>query len=249
MDVLERARVRDSVKACTNCALYRVGSGPIPFSGPSDADIVVIGEAPGKDEDANGQPFVGVSGQLMRGTLADVGFDVDRVAFLNVVSCFPNRTPVAREVEACRHNVANQLVHIKPRWGLVVGGVSLSHWWTDIRIGDARGYWWRDVDEHTWFMATWHPAAVLRNSTLRAEWVQDLRRFKRTVATGGRDPLAYDRGVIGLPFNASCVVCKEFGDRWLNADNSESLTGFGAMPFCNKHWARRMEGAGKGRTK
>lgn len=257
------------VAGCSNCGLCKVAKQPIPFRGPSPATIAVIGEAPGKVEDAIGKPFVGPSGNLANGWLRDCGIDPDECAWLNVVSCFPNRTPTKGEVEACSKNVDEQLRVIQPQWIIMFGGVAVKRWWPDIRMGDIRGQFWqidvnvvagtqddlrRDNGEvrlghRAWVMATWHPAAVLRNRRLEQEVLGDLRRFRRVVATKGRDPLAYDKGKVSFPFNYFCYLCGELGARWLNVDGTENKTdGKGALALCQKHWDTRMGRAGGGRS-
>src|SRR5215471_1600489 len=241
--------VRSSVMACRACELCKIATKPIPFKGSSDARVVVLGEAPGKVEDTVGEVFVGPSGQLAHTLLQECGFGTMDVAWLNAVSCFPNRTPTAREVTICSGNVDRQLTHIRPDYILAFGGVAVGRWFADIRMGDIRGQFFKIAHPiSAWVVATWHPAAILRNPRLEKEAVSDIRRLRRVVQLQGRDPLAADRGAMPYPFNRRCVLCHEFGDRWLSADGSESSTGEGAIAFCEKHWQRRQGVAGGGRT-
>jgi DNA polymerase len=208
-------------------------------------------------EDAIGKPFVGPSGNLANSWLRDAGIDPDECAWLNVVSCFPNRTPTKGEVEACAENVDEQLQVIQPQWIIMFGGVAVGRWWPGIRMGDIRGKFWQiDISGNeqrnsykAWVMATWHPAAVLRNTRLATEVADDLRRFRRVVTLKGRDPLAIDRGQVSFPFNYTCYLCGALGDRWLNQDGTENLDdGCGALALCSKHWDTRMGKSGGGRV-
>lgn len=178
MNPLERKRVRDEVKACTKCGLRQRCTAPVPFSGSSSPRLVVVGEAPGKQEDEEGAPFVGPSGRLVRKWLADAGWGESDVAFVNAVSCFPNRTPTKDEVNACQTNIHKQLAYLGCNRLLVLGGIAVqSLRKQEIRVGDIRGLWWR-VDrvplDQTWALATWHPAAVLRNNSLAFEAFDDV---------------------------------------------------------------------------
>jgi uracil-DNA glycosylase family 4 len=205
-DIPARMAARQQVLRCTSCGLRTVCTSPVPFTGPNPNYLAVIGEAPGAREDERGAPFVGPSGTLLRTTLdglAGEGFS-DELAYLNVVSCFPNRTPTRQEVEACRPNLVTQLSAITPYYCLLVGGVAVSSWFPGQRMGDIRGQFWH-VDEAwtrtlpdgrhgAWMMATWHPAAILRQgigSTRGKEWVADIERWVR-VAVYGNKP---DRGM------------------------------------------------------
>ncbi len=212
-DVLARLAIRQQVTNCTACQLCRVATRPVPFSGPSPSTIAIIGEAPGRYEDVSGKAFVGPSGQLARKWLADAGI-TDEVAWLNVVSCYPNRTPTSREVDACQGNFYGQLAVIQPDFCLVFGGIAVGAIHSGTRLGEVRGLWWRlpyvvtskqevngvvqgnvstgptggelvrpaervEVTFEAWTLATWHPAAVLRNRGLEAEVVADIARFRQ----------------------------------------------------------------------
>lgn len=241
---MNRVVVRSAIMRCTNCALSKSCRAPVPFSGPSPSSIVVIGEAPGQQEDDQGKPFVGPAGQMMRRLLTEANVDVEEVAFVNVVSCFPHRTPTPNEVAACRANLLAQLDIIRPTHALIVGGVAVSAWW-DINITSIRGMWWRldDVPNQPWALATWHPSAVLRNRTLYQEALSDIRAFVRPILLRKEPP---------LPLH--CVKCGSFGDVYRMRDGTDvsgrvSKQWLGALPFCTRHDEQRMGVAGKGRVK
>lgn len=179
MDPLERKRIRDSVKSCSRCDLRTKCKGPVAFSGTSQPRLVVVGEAPGAEEDEAGAPFVGPSGSLVREWLVDAKWDLDEVAFVNSVACYPRRTPTKDEVNACQENLANQLTHLGADRILVLGGIAVQALRSqEVRIGEIRGLWWR-VDRialaaPAWALATWHPTAVLRNDKLAFEAFDDV---------------------------------------------------------------------------
>lgn len=199
MDVKGRYELRNRIRACTLCGLHAYGSGPVPFSGYDPCDLVVIGEAPGKKEDEEGVPFVGPAGQELHRWLADAGF-TGTVAYMNVVCCYPGRTPTSKERDACSGNLAAQLAFLQPSYALVVGGIALSALVdTSIRVGEVRGLWFRINDGRTWALTTWHPAAVLRNPLLRAQAVEDVMMLTMIA-----------REEMIPPLNEWCIKCGDF---------------------------------------
>jgi uracil-DNA glycosylase len=219
--VKERAKVRQQISTCRACALWSVGNGPVPFSAPisygQKCKLVVIGEAPGKVEDELGKPLVGPSGELVRSWLTETGLltsaptsklengdsNVD-IAWMNVVSCWPKRTPNGQEVTACAQNVRIQLELLSPSYALILGGVALSALCPQrTRISEAHGYWWKlswqdSLRTFAWAMATWHPAAVLRNKSLEQEAVEDVEYFS-IIAREEMTPVEHQ----------FCVKCKD----------------------------------------
>lgn len=217
MNPLERKRVRDGIKACNRCGLRERCSAPVAFSGTSEPRLVVVGEAPGKQEDEQGAPFVGPSGQLVRQWLTDARWDLGEVAFVNSVSCYPNRTPTKDEVNACQANLHDQLVHLDCKRILVLGGIAVQALRKqEIRIGEVRGLWWRvdrvDISE-TWALATWHPSAVLRNSKLGFEAFDDVSYMTAMIQ---RD--------LAPTIGTFCVKC-----------GAPGVDHFVDIPYCKRH--------------
>lgn len=207
MNVQERAQVRKEVKGCKACGLWGVGNGPVPFSaplGPLQWGICVVGEAPGRVEDQEGKPLVGPSGKVVRGLLESCGVNPLDVAYMNVVSCYPNRTPTSLEVTACKPNLTAQLALLSPSYVLVLGGVALNALCPQkTRISEARGYWWKlswndSGTTSAWAMATWHPAAVLRNISLGVEAQDDVDYFT-LIAREQMEPVPHQ----------FCLKCKD----------------------------------------
>jgi uracil-DNA glycosylase family 4 len=181
----ERLLVTEAVVSCTRCPLHEAGTGPVAFSGPNPTTVCVLGEAPGRQEDAAGQPFVGRSGQLLREMLAQCGFDVGQVAFVNTVSCWPGeelKTPDWTHMEACAVNKQAQLDLIDPTFVLAVGKVPTKGMDRRIEIKYGRGRPWR-VDGRIFF-ATYHPAAAARNGLYEKAMREDVETFKALVDAG-----------------------------------------------------------------
>lgn len=243
MDTRVRQEVRQKIRTCTECALSQKCRQPIPFYGPSPSSIAVVGEAPGKYEDIQDRPFVGPAGKLAHSWLDRAGVDSQDVAWLNVVSCFPNRTPTGNEVAACRSNLAAQLEIIRPDFLLVLGGIAASVWHPNLRIGDLRGQWWTasylaesspdaamaQGSSGSWSvaLATWHPAAVLRNRGLYQAAFTDITYFVMVA-----------KGEVGAVISDRCVMCNGASDL---SEND--------IAWCQKHWDQKHGKAGLGRKK
>lgn len=216
-----RIAVRDRVRACRGCDLHRSCSGPVPFHGPVGATVAVLGEAPGKQEDRVGRPFVGPAGQLLRRLLFEAGIDADALAWLNTVSCFPNRTPTAAEVDACAPNRSAQLEVLAPKHLLAAGGVALSVLRPDLKIGQAHGRLLSDIPGR-WVFPVHHPSAALRNPQLIDVLANDLTRWAAII----RSDRPWEH------VSLSCVVCGRLAGRF-------DPDGIG---WCENHLARGMRG-------
>lgn len=204
--ILAYTKVRNQVLACEACGLCHVSNGPIPGTLVA-SEILVIGEAPGRSEDDAGRPFVGKSGQELRTWLSAVGINPLDVNYINVVSCYPGRTPTTKEVETCRPNLTAQIAAVQPRWILVLGGVALTAMVPfDTRISDLHGYWWKmpvatDSDGTTisaLVTATYHPSATLRNFHLLPQATSDVETFGVVV-----------REECEMAGNSFCAKCKQ----------------------------------------
>lgn len=177
-------QVRSQILRCTRCDLHRVASSPVPWSGPLEARIAVLGEAPGEVEDRAGEPFVGPSGQLLRKYLRRVGLTPSDLVFFNTVCCYPTRTPRPEEVRACGKNFLSQLLLVRPDFVLVLGSVALQSLRPGARITEERGQSWTRqlvTGGHRTYFPTYHPAAILRNRLLTRPWREDLEAFYQLV--------------------------------------------------------------------
>ncbi|HHO51580.1 MAG TPA: uracil-DNA glycosylase [Deltaproteobacteria bacterium] len=186
---LRLERVRGELGDCRRCALAR-GRKQIVFGvGSPQADLVVIGEAPGYHEDQQGEPFVGPAGQMLDRMLENVlGLARSQVYILNMVKCRPprNRNPLPEEVSSCRPFLDGQLSVIAPRVMLVLGSVAFRALFdTQQGIKRNRGRWreYRGVPT----MSTFHPAYLLRQPQDKRLTFEDLQVLKRRYEelTGG----------------------------------------------------------------
>ena len=170
------------LEGCRRCKLCEARSSIVFGSGNPDADLVVIGEGPGADEDAQGLPFVGRAGQLLTRMLASVDLTRDEVYICNTVKCRPpgNRNPEADELAACRPFLDAQLAAIRPKVVLALGSVATQALLqTKEPIGKLRGRLHPFGDAV--LVPTFHPAFLLRNpgpEYRRMAW-DDLKLSKR----------------------------------------------------------------------
>jgi len=183
--------VRAELGDCQRCNLAK-GRRTIVFGvGDPDADLVVVGEAPGSEEDRRGEPFVGAAGQMLDKMLENVlGLPRSAVYILNVVKCRPprNRNPLPDEVEACMPFLRAQIDAIQPKVLLVLGSVAYRNVFETPRgITKARGVWhdYRGVPA----MPTFHPAYLLRQPQDKRLTFADLKALReRFDEVGGRRP-------------------------------------------------------------
>ena len=164
---------------CTACVLAETRTKVVFGSGSARAGIVIIGEAPGANEDAQGLPFVGRSGQLLDRQLAETGIDRGDVYICNVVKCRPpqNRDPRPEEVATCAPFLRAQLETLRPRV-LCALGLHATRWLLPGKepMAKLRG----QILEYRGIptIATYHPAAILRNPRLKDNALADLKRVR-----------------------------------------------------------------------
>ncbi len=167
------------IKNCVKCPLGKTRTNFVFGVGNHKSEVVFIGEAPGAEEDLQGEPFVGRAGQLLNQLLASVGFRRDEVYICNVLKCRPpgNRDPLPSEIEACSPYLVKQLEIIKPKLIVSLGRFPVQTLLkTSASLGSLRGqvFEWRGMK----IIATYHPAAVLRNQQWKRLLLEDLRRAK-----------------------------------------------------------------------
>ncbi len=167
------------IQNCKKCQLHHTRKHIIFGDGNPNAKIVLIGEAPGADEDHIGLPFVGKSGQLLDKILSASGFNrKDHVFITNIVRCRPpgNRPPTEDEIQSCIPYLYRQIELINPIIIITLGATAIKCLLNDktIRITQARGAW---IDwQEKLIMPVYHPAALLRNPNLKKETWEDFKR-------------------------------------------------------------------------
>jgi DNA polymerase len=171
-------QLRSEVIQCCRCPLASQGRTHVVFGeGDPDADILFVGEGPGAEEDVQGRPFVGRSGQLLTQIIEDVGLRREQVFIANIIKCRPpgNRDPLPNEIEACEPYLRAQIELIQPRIIITLGRFAahtLTGETTSITRMRGQFYQYQNVK----LMPTLHPAAVLRNMNYLPEVVSDIQR-------------------------------------------------------------------------
>ncbi len=176
------------VDACTACGLCKTRHKSVPGVGDVNAEWLFVGEAPGAEEDARGEPFVGQAGRLLDNMLAALGMARGRNVYIaNVLKCRPpnNRTPEPRETAACQPYLARQVELLRPKLIVALGRSAASLLLeTDATIASLRGrvHSYRGVP----LIVTYHPAYLLRNLPDKAKSWEDMLLARRTVAAAER---------------------------------------------------------------
>jgi len=177
----ELIRLRDEALACTKCPLVQSRNKLVFGDGSPDANIFMIGEGPGYDENEQGRPFVGKSGLLLDKILAACGFNRHQHVYIgNIVKCRPpgNRNPSAAEAAACLPYLHRQIELIKPKIIILMGAVALRYMIGDeLRITKVRGQWIEK--DNNLFIPVYHPSALLRNPDLKRDTWEDYKNIVR----------------------------------------------------------------------
>ena len=168
----------ESIHGCTACELAQNCTQKVPGVGDRQADLLIVGEGPGHDEDIRGEPFVGRSGQLLDRMLAAIGIAREQVYITNIVKCRPpnNRDPKQLEAQQCRAFLEAQIEQVAPRVILSVGRVSAHHLLaSNLPVGKLIQQMHKLPGTEIPLKVTYHPAYLLRNPSAKAIVWQDLK--------------------------------------------------------------------------
>lgn len=173
--------VRDDLGDCTRCRLHKQGRKQIVFGvGSPRAELMFIGEAPGADEDEQGEPFVGRAGQLLNNMIKAMGLERRDVYIANIIKCRPpgNRTPERDECETCSPFLLRQIAVIRPKVIVALGAVAAKTLLAiNAPMAELRGHWY-DF-RGTKLAVTYHPAFLLRDPRQKKEAWKDLQMVMR----------------------------------------------------------------------
>jgi len=175
--------LREEVRVCKKCELYKNRTNAVFGKGPVDANIMIIGEAPGRDEDLQGIPFVGVAGKRLDDMLCAAGIEMSDVFITNVVKCRPpgNRNPQGYEIMKCNPYLIKQMEVIRPKVIVLLGNIALS-----LVSGEASGITKMrgKTLEYMSYCAipTFHPAYVARNPNSEKTVVEDFKKAIRSIS-------------------------------------------------------------------
>jgi len=172
------ARIKDEVMSCTKCKLHTTRIQGVFSRGCPCAELMIIGEAPGADEDKEGKPFVGRAGKLLDKMLLAIGLDENDVYITNIIKSRPpqNRDPQSDEIRACRPYLERQIELIKPN-KIVTLGLPASNTLLEnsMPMGDMRGRWFSYKGIHV--LPIYHPAYLLRSPGKKTIVWEDLKKL------------------------------------------------------------------------
>ncbi len=158
--------IKQNVIKCTNCDLSQTRTNSVPGKGNFHANVVFVGEAPGKSEDKQGEPFIGVAGKKLSTALEEAGISRDDVYITNIVKCRPpkNRVPTTIERQTCQEYLEDEIAIIKPKIICILGNTAFNSILGGSEITKFRGKLVRK-DDQLYFL-TVHPAATIYNQEL-----------------------------------------------------------------------------------
>lgn len=168
------------------CTLRDTATQAVPGDGSADADILFIGEAPGKNEDKQGIPFVGAAGKFLAEMLESIGLKREDIYITNIVKYRPpnNRDPLPEEIEACKQWLHEQIKIIEPKAIVTLGRHAMEHFIPGKKISEVHGQAFRRTFEDIGpqvFFALYHPAAALYNGSMRSTLIEDFKKIPKAI--------------------------------------------------------------------
>ena len=167
---------------CRKCGLCETRNHVVFGVGNRNAEVLFVGEGPGEQEDLQGEPFVGPAGKLLDDMLSIIDLDRKKCYIANIVKCRPprNRDPLETEQDACIDYLRNQVELIQPKIIVCLGRIAATRLIRpDFRITREHGQWTQR--NGIWFMATYHPSALLRDMSKRPEAFEDLLTLREKI--------------------------------------------------------------------
>lgn len=184
VESVDWATLEQAVPACTQCALYKTRTQTVFGVGRRTADWMIIGDAPGAEEDQRGEPFVGRAGKLLDEMLRALGLQRNSVFITNILKCRPpeDRDSAADEAESCRRYLERQIELISPKIVLAVGPIAVQNLLqTDAPLGCLRQQKHYLSDGQRPVVVTYHPDYLLRSPTLKRKAWEDLCFAQRVI--------------------------------------------------------------------
>ena len=179
---LDWDQLQQRIAACEKCSLCQSRTQTVFGVGNPQADLMIIGEAPGAEEDKQGEPFVGAAGKLLDNMLKAIGLNRQKVFIANILKCRPpsNRNPSNEEAMACEAYLLRQIDLSQPKMILSVGGVSAKNLLkTEEAVGRLRQQKQQMVKRKLPVLVTYHPAYLLRKPSEKAKSWEDLKKLKQ----------------------------------------------------------------------
>lgn len=175
--------INELVSKCERCALYKTKTKDVTGVGAENADVMFIGEAPGKDEDLQGEPFVGRAGQLLTELIQGLGWERGSVYIANVLKHRPpaNRDPLPEEAEMCWPYLKQQIKVIDPKLIVFLGRHAMNRFFPSLQISKCHGNAFRkDFNRRKQvFLALYHPAVAIYNGNMKKTLEEDFNKIPK----------------------------------------------------------------------
>jgi DNA polymerase len=184
----ELEKIANVISTCKKCELHHSRAKGVPGEGPSNAEIIFIGEGPGFHENMQGRPFVGAAGDFLVELLSGIGMKREQVFITNVVKCRPpgNRDPQPEELQACAPYLDRQLQVINPKVIVTLGRFSMAKFIPNAKISEIHGQPIRV--KGMLVVPFYHPAAALHRPSLRSVVEEDFARLPDLINNAGEAP-------------------------------------------------------------
>ncbi|MCS6955940.1 MAG: uracil-DNA glycosylase [Candidatus Calescibacterium sp.] len=180
---MELKKIEKQIRECNKCRLHQFRKNAVPGNGIYNTRIMLIGEAPGRNEDIEGLPFVGQAGKLLEQMLNNIGISRNDIFITNVVKCRPpeNRDPLDDEIQTCKPYLFRQIELVNPKLIILVGKYSISTILSiNIKISHVKGRTF--VKDGRYIFCTYHPAFILRNySSYIEEYTYHFEKIKKII--------------------------------------------------------------------
>ncbi len=169
--------IRQNVIKCEKCDLCKTRTNSVPGKGNFRSNVIFVGEAPGRNEDENGEPFIGVAGKKLSAALEEAGISREEVYITNIVKCRPpkNRVPTTTERDTCKEYLKQEISIIKPKIICILGNTAFNSLLGGSEITKFRGKLVRK--ENQLYFLTVHPAATIYNQDLIKVLKKDIARL------------------------------------------------------------------------
>ena len=177
------AELYEQIGRCQNCRLCETRHRVVPGEGNPHAKLMFIGEGPGQEEDRQGRPFVGRSGELLTRMIHAIGIERSETYICNVVKCRPpgNRNPEPDEVQACLDYLRGQVALVRPKVIVLLGKIACRYTLNEeIYITRDHGRWFER--KGTWFIPTFHPSALLRDPAKKRDAWDDFQKIREKLS-------------------------------------------------------------------
>ena len=174
-------KIKKQVTQCTKCELSKTRNNSVPGKGNFKSDVIFVGEAPGKNEDMKGEPFIGIAGKKLSIALENAGITRDDVYITNIVKCRPpkNRVPTTNERNTCQNYLKKEIEIIKPKIICILGNTAFNSLLNGKEIIKFRGKIVRKNNQL--YFLTIHPAATIYNQKLINVLKKDIKKLLRVV--------------------------------------------------------------------